>query len=191
MKEGFGMNWFYAGAAVLVIGVCVIAGISEKKKANQYMQKQAETGEDKRALLELMSKLLGEAYANYSYLVGYYTKVTHRGNTTTYYYFPYALAFTQEDLIIYPIIKKEGQLFYRNQMAVDWSATELREKKRKNGVTLTFKIVGETMPIHLDPVVKSNGTEKSDRPLGIYQEQEYQKFMEYLPGYLAKARNAK
>ena len=184
------MNWFMVLAVIFVIGVCVIAGVSESKKAKQYMQKQLETSEDKRALLDLMSKILGEAFVNYTILVGYYTKVTHRGNTTTYYYFPYALAFTQDDLIIYPIIKKEGQLYYRNQMAVDWSATELKQKKRKDGVTLTFKIVGETMPIHIDPVIKSNGMEKSDRPLGIYQEQEYQRFMQYLPGYLAKAKNA-
>ena len=183
-------DWVYAVLFIALVVFIAAIGIWEASKRKKYMKTQQETNADKRSMLDLMSKVMGEAYGNFSYLVGYYTKTTQKGNTTTYYYFPYILAFSAEELIIFPFIKKEGQLYYRNKMAVDWSATALKQKNHKKGITLTFKIVGETMPIHLDPVIDSDGTEKSDRPLGIYQEQEYQRFLGYLPGYLSKAKQA-
>ncbi|MBQ9490520.1 MAG: hypothetical protein IJU80_11375 [Lachnospiraceae bacterium] len=175
-------------AIMVVVFVVAFAVMGAKNK--KYLNAQRENNTEKRAMLDLMSRVMEEQYANYTYVVGYYTQTTQKLNTTTYYYFPYILAFTVEELIVFPFIKKEGQLYVRNRLNVDWNMTDFQYKLRKNGVTITLKIMGEKMPINIDPVIKGNGIEKSDRPLCVFQEQEYEKLKMLLPEYASKAKKA-
>lgn len=176
---------------LILVGIAVffiVMIVWEASKEKKYMKAQQENGTDKREMLDLMAQVMDAEYANYSYVVGRYTKTIQHGRTTTYYYFPYILAFNSEGLIIFPFIKKEGKLYIRNRLAVDWNVTEFKHVIRKKGMTLTFKIVGEVMPINVDPVIKSLGEEKSERPIGVYQEQEYQQLQSYLDIYRSRAK---
>lgn len=175
--------------AMLVIGGLVVALMiwySMKKK--QYMKKQLETGEDKKMVLDLMAQVMGDLYGDFTYLVGYYTKTTHSGNTTTYYYFPYVLAFNATDVIVFAIIKKEGKLYIRNRLPIDWNNTKLYFSTKKGGMRVEFTVVGEKMPINIDYVIQSGGVEESDRPLGVYQEKELEQLKAYLPQYSEYAK---
>lgn len=163
--------------------VLIIALVVTKLQSKKYMAGQRESGSDKKALLDLMLQTLGGEYNNYSYVVGYYTKTVSKNNTTTYYYFPYVLAFHEKELIIYSFIKENGVLHIRNRLPVDFENTKLTWSEKKNGALLKLTLASETMPIHVDPVIVSNGLEKSDRPIGIYQEKEYEHFLRCLPGY--------
>lgn len=171
----------------LIIGLTVaIVVMSGKQK--KYMEDQRQNNTEKQKMLELMSRALEGEYDKYSYVVGYYTKIKQHLNVTTYYYFPYILAFSEEEMNIFPFIKEGGNLYLRNRLPVNWNATKFQYKNRKKGVTLTFKMIGETMPIHVDYVIKSSGIEKSDRPIGVYQEAEVEKLKSYLEGYRSRSQ---
>lgn len=159
-------------------------------KQNKHVKEQKENNTEKQEMLDLMTKVMGDEFQKYSYLVGYYTMTKQKLNSTTFYYFPYILAFTKEELIIFPFIKEKGHLYVRNRMDVDWPNTEFRYKMRKKGLTLTIKYFGEKMSINVDPIIKGTGVEKSDRPLCVFQEAEYEKFVAYLPDYIGMSTKA-
>lgn len=169
---------------VVAIGAIVYSMLQKKK----YMRQQKETGEDKRAMLGLMAEVMGDIYEGFKYVVGYYTKTTQSGRTTTYYYFPYILAFNASQVIIFPFIKKEGKLYIRNRLPVDWNSTKFTYITKKKGFRVEFSIAGDRMPINVDSVVSSSGVEKSDRPLCVYQEQEVEELKGYLPRYKESAK---
>lgn len=171
---------------VLLVGVVVavlIAVAVSGKNQKAYMEAQRANNTDKQGMLELMEQAMGEQYSQYSYIVGYYTKIKQHLNTTTYYYFPYILAFSESELFIFSFIKENGKLYLRNRLPINWSITKFSYKFKKNTMVLTFKILGDTMPINIDPVIKSGGVEKSDRPICVYQEQEYRRLAELLERY--------
>ncbi|MCR4598035.1 MAG: hypothetical protein K5678_03260 [Acetatifactor sp.] len=184
-------DFIYVILFALLVVALIVAAIVSSKKTKKLMEAQRANNTDKRDMLDLMSKVTQEAYGNYTYVVGYYTKVKQQSlNTTAYYYFPYIVAFNAEDMIIFPFIKKEGRLYIRNELKVDWNQTQLKVKQKKNGVLLTLKIMGETMPINIDAVIKSQRVEKSDRPLAVFQEAEYEKLKALLPQFVAKSKRA-
>ena len=173
---------------IVVIAVLAVV-IATGKKQKAYMEAQRVNNTDKQNMLQLMEQAMGESYPNFSYLVGYYTKIKQHLNSTTYYYFPYILAFSEKELLIFPFIKENGKLYLRNRLPVNWDVTKFSYKLKKNGMVLTFKMIGETMPINIDPVIKSGGVEKSDRPICVYQEREYQRMGGYLANYSTMANN--
>ena len=168
-----------AGFAIFFVGIMIYSSVSQKR----YMNQQKETGEDKRAMLDLMAQVMEGAYADYTYMVGYFTKTTQSGRTTTYYYFPYILAFNASEMIIFPFIKKEGKLYIRNRLPVDWGSMGFIYTVKKKLITLKFSVAGDTVTVNTNPVIVSGGVEKSDRPLCVYQEQEYEQLKTYLPQY--------
>lgn len=168
--------------------VCVFSIMAVKQ--NKHLREQQANNTEKRQMLDLMAAVMEGEFANYTYVVGYYTKIQQKIGSTVYYYFPYVLAFNLEELIIFPFIKKEGRLYVRNRMDVNWNLTGFKYKLRKKGTLLTFKMVGETMPIWVNPVIKGTGMENTDRPLCVFQEQEYEKLLERLPSFAAKAKRA-
>lgn len=182
-------NMSYIITLVIVVIAVLAVVIATGKKQKAYMEAQRVNNTDKQNMLQLMEQAMGESYPNFSYLVGYYTKIKQHLNSTTYYYFPYILAFSEKELLIFPFIKENGKLYLRNRLPVNWDVTKFSYKLKKNGMVLTFKMIGETMPINIDPVIKSGGVEKSDRPICVYQEREYQRMGGYLANYSAMAQN--
>lgn len=173
---------------IAFFAVAVGAIVYSMYQKRKYMKQQKETGEDKRAMQGLMAQVMTDAYGDFKYVVGYYTKTTQSGRTTTYYYFPYILAYNAEQIIIFPFIKKEGQLYIRNRLPVDWSSTKFTYITKSKGFKLEFTIAGDRMPINVDSVIASSGVEKSDRPLCVYQEQEVEELKSYLPRYKEYAK---
>lgn len=175
-------------AIVFIAIICVFCVMAVKQ--NKHLKEQQANNTEKRQMLDLMAAVMEGEFANYTYVVGYYTKIQQKIGSTVYYYFPYVLAFNAEELIIFPFIKKEGKLYVRNRMDVNWNLTNFKYKLRKKGALLTCKMVGETMPICVDPVIKGTGMENTDRPLCVFQEQECARLMERLPFFAAKAKQA-
>lgn len=171
-----------------ILGIVAILLLVSCISQMKYMRTQKETGSDKKAMLTMMAQVMGDAYDSFTYVVGHYTKTTRHGRTTTYYYFPYILAFNQEDVVIFPFIRQEGKLYIRNRLPVDWSNTKLKYSINKTGVKLEFTIIGEKMPIYVEQTIKSGGVEKSDRPICVYQEQEVRRLEACLPRYAGYAK---
>lgn len=179
--------YFFVFVVLIIALVAAFAVMGGKRK--KYMEDQRQNNTDKQRLLDLMSRAMEENYSKYTYAVGYFTKVKQRLNVTTYYYFPYVLAFTPDEMVIFSFVKQNGELYLRNRLPVDWNSMKFKYKLTKKGVLLTFKMMGETMPIRVDAVIASGGEEKSDRPICVYQEQEVEKLRSYLEGYAQRANS--
>lgn len=173
-------------AAVLIFVVAIV--IIGKINTSKYMKNQKESGADKKKVLDAMQKQMGDRFSDYTYVVGYYTKQEQRGRTVTYYYYPYILAFTNAELIIFPFLVREGELILRNRLDINWNETELNSVENSKGTKMHIYPSGELMIINVQKVIVSNGVEKSDKPLGIYQEQEVERFISLLPQFKSYAR---
>lgn len=180
--------WWEYLAAFLVLAFIVAIFIYAKMQTAKYMKQQKETGADKKKVMDAMQKLMGDRFSDYTYVVGYYTKQEQRGRTITYYYYPYILAFTSAELIIFPFLVRDGELIVRNRLDINWNETELNSVESGKGTKMHIYPAGELMIINVEKVIKSNGVEKSDKPLGIYQEQEVERFISLLPQLKSLAR---
>lgn len=170
-------NIYVAVVLIVIVGIIIYA----QMKKSKHMKEQKETGTDKKKVMDAMQKLMGDRFSDYTYVVGYYTKTEQGSRKVTYYYYPYILAFTSTELIIFPFLVKEGELIVRNRLDVDWKETELNSTENSKGTKLHIYLGGEMMIVNVDKVIKSNGAEKSDRPLAVYQEQEVERFINTLP----------
>ncbi|MCM1118829.1 MAG: hypothetical protein NC543_05640 [bacterium] len=172
--------WQNVIVALVLVGIVVVFLMGLHKKS-VYMKQQKETGADKKKVMDAMQKQMGDQFSNYSYVVGHYTKKEGGGGSYTYYYYPYILAFSNTELIIFSFLMRDGELIIRNRIDIDWNETELNSTENSNGTKMHIYIAGEMMIIQVEKVIKSFGVEKSDTPLGIYQEQEVERFINLLP----------
>lgn len=172
---------------VAVIAFFVVIFIVAKMKQAGYMKQQKESGTDKKKVTEAMQNLMGDRFTDYTYAVGYYTKEERQTRKIIYYYYPYILAFSSNELIIFPFIVKDGELILRNRLDIDWKETRLDYSVYKKGTKLHICLAGEWMPIFVHKVIESNGVEKSDRPLAVYQEQEVERLISLLPQFKSMA----
>lgn len=175
--------WEKAENLYVVVAIIVIIAffIYVLKKKSGYMNQQKETGADKKKVMDAMQKQMGDRFPDYTYVVGFYTKTEGGGGRYTYYYYPYILAFTNAELIIFSFLMRDGQLIIRNRMDINWNETELNSSENSKGTKLHIYVSGEMMIINVNKVIDSSGIEKSDKPLGIYQEQEVERFISVLP----------
>jgi len=183
---GYVMEWDDILVRVIAIGFvvfCVGLFIVIVVKKTRYMLQQKNTNEDKRRVHELMSQVMGDRFSEYTYAIGYYTKTVRGSRKVTYYYYPYILAFTEQELIVFSFIVKDNKILLRNRMDIDWSEVKLDYSVYGKGAKLHLCLAGEWMPIFVHKVVKSMGAEQTDRPLGVYQEQEVERLIELLPRY--------
>lgn len=168
------------GALLLLYGVIAIVKSNNAKK---YMKEQMETGRDKNRMLAFMQQVMQGKYGNYTYAVASHVKAESTGKRVIYYYFPYIVAFNETEMLIVSYIVKEGQILCRNVLPVDFDQTKMTYKSTKKGIHLNFEVGSESIPMDVDKVVKSNGAEKTDTPLGIYQEAEVDRLISLLPNY--------
>ena len=122
------MDWGYL-FFIVVMAIVLIAAFSYMAyKQGQHQKAQKDDNTEKKEMLDLMTMVMEEEFSKYAYVVGYFTKVQQKIGSTVYYYFPYILAFTQDELIIFPFIKKDKKLYIRNRMDVEpqkWRDPEL------------------------------------------------------------------
>ena len=174
-------------AVVMFIGIVAIIIYALRKKSS-YMKQQKETGADKKKVMDAMQKQMGDRFSDYTYVVGFYTKTEGGGGRYTYYYYPYILAFSNTELIIFSFLMRDGELIIRNRMDINWNETELNSTENSKGTKMHIYVAGEMMIINVNKVIDSTGIEKSDKPLGIYQEQEVERFINLLPQFKSYAK---
>lgn len=168
------------GALFVAVAIGLIwSSIAEKR----YMKKQKETGEDKRAMLDLMAQVMEDTYKDYTYMIGYNVDYTYEGNIKTRHLFPYILAYNASQVIVFGYVKKDGKLYIRNRLPIDWSSTKLKAIVHKKFTELVFSFAGSGICVLLKPVIVSSGDETTVVPVGVYQEQEYEMLKSYLPKY--------
>ncbi|MBO5279006.1 MAG: hypothetical protein J6B06_05925 [Lachnospiraceae bacterium] len=73
----------------------------------------------------------------------------------------------------------------RNCVAINWNNVKFFYKIGKKGMDMTIDMAGEKLIINVPKVQSSSGVENSAEPLGIYQENEVEKLISYLPQYKA------
>ena len=177
------------GAGVMIIVyvvVCILVVVMLIKKVvsgSSYMKQQKETGADKKKVMDTMQMIMGERYPDYTYAVGYFTKEEQKPGKIIKYFYPYILAFSDREFIIFSFLVRSGELIIRNRLDVNWQESGMNFSENKKGVFLRFYIEGGWMSINVRKVIKSRGEEKSDRPLAIYQEQEVDRLSSLLPQY--------
>ncbi|MBR6478791.1 MAG: hypothetical protein IKS85_10130, partial [Lachnospiraceae bacterium] len=74
---GYSPVIFLAICVIVLTAIFVVVGMQNSK----YQKAQKENNTDKRDMLDLMSRVMQEAYSNYTYLVGYYTKTQQHLNS--------------------------------------------------------------------------------------------------------------
>lgn len=176
-------------AGIIIVGIMGILFITLLimlvVSYSSYMDTQKKTGADKQKVMDIMQLFMGKQYSNYQYIVGHYTKKEENkfGEAICYLY-PYILAFSDTELIIFSFLVRDGKLIIRNRLDVNWQETGMHYfVSRTKTVFLYLYIEGDCMQINIPRVVNSSGVEKSDTPLGIYQEQEAYRFISLLPLY--------
>lgn len=175
-------------AGIIIVGIMVIlfvtALIMVVVSYSSYMDKQKKTGTDKKKVMDIMQLFMGKQYSNYQYIIGHYTKKENKPGETICYYYPYILAFSDTELIIFSFLVEDGRLIIRNRLDVNWQETGMHYfVSRTKTVFLYLYIEGDWMQINIPRVINSSGVEKSDTPLGIFQEQETYRFISLLPQY--------
>ncbi len=150
--------------AVLVIGSLTV-NANEKK----YMAEQRITGRDKQRMLDFMQIVMKEYYGEYTYVVG--DDIISTGRYSANYY-PYIVGFNEKDLVIISYTAQNGALICRNVLPVDWNCMRLKYHVFSKGVKLILKLGKTKMRIKVNRVAMSDGSEKFDKPLGIFQENE-------------------
>lgn len=175
-------------AGIIIVGIMGILFITLLimlvVSYSSYMDTQKKTGADKQKVMDIMQLFMGKQYSNYQYVVGHYTKEVSKLGQVICYYYPYILAFSDTELIIFSFLVRDGKLIIRNRLDINWQETGMHYfVSRTKTVFLYLYIEGDCMQINIPRVVNSSGIEKSDTPLGIYQEQEAYRFISLLPLY--------
>lgn len=151
---------------------------------SSYMRKQKKTGADKKRVMDLMQRFMGERFFDYQYIVGYYTKKEPKFGKVILYYNPYILAFSDTEIIIFSFLVKNGEIILRNRLDINWQEIGMNYFVNScKTAFLRFYIEEDWLYINVSRVISSSGAEKSDKPLGIYQEQETSRFIKLLPLY--------
>lgn len=175
---------------VLLIGLPIgliglnIYGSVEKEK---YMKEQRQTGRDKQRMLDFMQIVMKEYYHDYIYVVGNYEILVGR---YLWYFYPYIVCFNERDIVVVSyVMQGDGTLICRNVLPVDWNCIRLKYRIRNEGVKLVFQLGKTKMRIHVNKIVGATGAkpwheETGVTPLGIYQKQEVDQLIRFLPNYI-------
>lgn len=179
---------------IMVFGMLIVGGpwalllagvFSAHAREKRYMAEQRMTGRDKQRMLDFMQIVMKEYYGEYTYAAGGYRISTGRYSAN---YYPYIVGFNEKNLVIISYIARNGALICRNVLPIDWHCMRLKYRITGNVVKLEF-ILGKTkLRINVNRVVVSEGTEKFDTPLGIYQENEVDMLIRNLPRYRENTR---
>ena len=184
-------SWLENVYLVVVITVIAVGVVMFFVKKSAYMKQQKENGTDKKKVMDAMQKQMGNRFPDYTYVVGFYTKTENYGRGYKYYHYPYILAFSNTELIIFSFLMRDGELIVRNRLDINWDETELNSAENSKGTKMHLYLSGEMMIINVNKVIESNGIERSDKPLGIYQEQEVERFISLLPQFKSYAKKNK
>ncbi|MDE6363279.1 MAG: hypothetical protein K2L86_03295 [Lachnospiraceae bacterium] len=166
---------------MLIVGgpyaILIVGRLSMNTAEKRYMAEQRSTGRDKQRMLDFMQIVMKEYYGEYTYVAG--GDIISTGRFSANYY-PYIVGFNEKDLVIISYTARNGALICRNVLPVDWGCMRLKYRVFSKGVKLIV-ILGKTkLRIKISRVAMSDGSEKFDTPLGIFQENEVDKLIRSL-----------
>ncbi len=170
-----------------MIGLNIYGSAEEKR----YMEEQSQTGRDKQRMLDFMQIVMKEYYHDYTYAVGNYSILVGRYRR---YFYPYIVCFNERDIVVISYrMRADGTLICRDVLPVDWSCMRLKYRIQNEGVKLVFQLGKTKMHINVNKTVRAMETkpwfdETGDTPLGVYQAQEVDQLIRYLPHYGDRSR---
>lgn len=166
--------------AVLAIGYTVI---TEKRSS-----KQADSGVDKKKLLDLVQKTIQDADF-YTTVFATFYRWEKKGRYTTTYYYYYAVCFRENELIVIPVHPSGEGLRADDPM---WVTSEQVKKidVTKAGKTTSVEFFDAEKDRILALIVehKTSNADKNECPLAINQQEEADKFNEFIEQF-AKSIN--
>lgn len=177
-----------SGSDIMILVACVAVGVLFFGiwilRESRYMKQQKTQETDKKRMMEIMSQIFQDRVSEYTFVAGRNTVSEYIGpNRRRYWYYSYYIAFTRDEICIFPFVVKKKEIHLRNRLDIDWSNTSLTYKTGRKEIELDFKIAGEPLEIHVPRVCKSIGQENSSEPLGFYQEEAVERLSAYLPAY--------
>ena len=153
---------------------------------NRYTKKQVASGEDKRLILNFASTIFKQP-ENYTFAVGNNTVTERYGNTTTYYYYSYLLAFNQQELHVVAFKSVDHKPVYRNVITFNYNDMQLTHKRKKKDLEIDLYYAGEKQHITVSDLVKGTNNDKSDTPFAVEQTQEVQMLEQMLFQFEARS----
>ena len=173
----------YIALPIGMIGFNIYGSAEEKK----YMKEQRQTGRDKQRMQDFMQIVMNEYYPDYTYAVGYYRMLAVR---YLLYSYRYIVCFIERDIVVVSfVMRADGTLICKDVLPIDWSCTRLKYRVRSEGVKLVFRLGRTKMHIHVDRIVGAMETKPWEdntgaTPLGVYQKEEVDQLIRYLPNYV-------
>lgn len=178
---------------ILGVGISVIAvfgypilAIFGTISMNRYTKRQMESGEDKQILKDFAATIFKQP-ENYTFAVGNNTKTERHGNTTTYYYYSYLLAFNQEELHVISFKTADHKPVCRNIMTFNYAEMQLTHKRKKKALEINLYYAGELLHMTVPDLVKGTNNDKSDTPYAVEQAHEVQMLEQMLMQYEARS----
>lgn len=176
------------GAVIVLIlpAMMIWVNIDASVREKGYMKEQRQTGRDKQRMLDFMQIVMKEYYYDYTYAVGNYNILVGRYRC---YFYPYIICFNERDIVVISyVMRGDGTLICRNVLPIDWNCMHLKYRIQNKGVKLVFWLGRTKMRMYVNRTVRAIGSRPEDvgtgdTPLGIYQEQEVNQLIKYLPNY--------
>ncbi len=171
------------GLPIVMIGMNIHGSVEE----DRYMKEQWQTGRDKQRMLDFMQIVMKEYFPDYTYAVGNYKTMVGRYN---WYFYPYIVCFNERDIVVVSyVMHADGTLVCRDVLPIDFGCTRLKYRIKDGGVRLVFQLGKTRMHIHVNKTVRAMGAkpwhdQTGDTPLGVYQRQEVDQLIRYLPNYV-------
>lgn len=179
-------TWWQVLLFWAVLIVAVVAYVKIKEKSNL---KKAATGEDQGRIVGIFKTLLPETWENYKIAFAHWEKTEYRGRTRITHYWSYAIAFSNDELFVAPLLCEDREIRYKNWFRItagDLGMINAREDG--NWMTLYDNEQKSFLTLQVD----AENT-KSDRyhPVNIVQREETDAFKALVSNWLKEVNGKK
>ena len=104
-------TWWQILLMWVVLIAAVFAYVKIKEKLNL---KKAATGEDQGRIVGIFKSLLPDNWQNYKIAFAHWEKTEYRGRSRITHYWSYAIAFTNDELFVAPLLCEDREIRYKN-----------------------------------------------------------------------------
>ncbi len=104
-------TWWQILLMWVVLIAAVFAYVKIKEKLNL---KKAATGEDQGRIVGIFKSLLPDTWQNYKIAFAHWEKTEYRGRSRITHYWSYAIAFTNDELFVAPLLCEDREIRYKN-----------------------------------------------------------------------------
>lgn len=104
-------TWWQILLMWVVLIAAVFAYVKIKEKLNL---KKAATGEDQGRIVGIFKSLLPDTWQNYKIAFAHWEKTEYRGRSRITHYWSYAIAFTNDEMFVAPLLCEDREIRYKN-----------------------------------------------------------------------------